>query len=65
MFEFADKVDHVFTHWGSVQFVDESSSLQPCVLRLHLLHHLLAEAANLGGALDRHVLVTLIPAMLN
>ncbi len=33
----------------------------PGVLGLHLLHDLFAEAAHLGGALDRHVLRALIP----
>ena len=32
----------------------------PGVLGLHLLDDLLAEAADLGGALDRHVLGTLV-----
>jgi hypothetical protein len=33
----------------------------PGVLGLHLLHDLFAEAADLRGALDRHVLRALIP----
>ena len=56
MFEFEDKVDHVFTHWRSVKFVHKSSSFKSGVLSLHLLHHLLAKAAHLSGALDGHVL---------
>ena len=37
-------------------------SLSPGVLGLHLLHHLLAEAADLGGAGDSHVLGRLVLA---
>ena len=33
----------------------------PGILCLHLLHHLLAEAADLGRALDHHVLRALVP----
>ena len=60
MFEFEDKVDHVFTHWRSVKFVNKSASFKSRVLSLHLLHHLLPEAADLGGALDGHVLGALV-----
>ena len=63
MFEFEDKVDHVFTHWRSVEFVNKAASFKPGVLSLHLLHHLLPEAAHLGRALDGHVLIALIPAI--
>ena len=35
------------------------------VLSLHLLHHLLPEAADLGGALDGHVLCALVTAIIN
>ena len=62
MFEFEDEVNHVFTHWRSVKFVHKSSSFKSGVLSLHLLHHLLAKAADLGGALDGHVLCALVPA---
>ena len=60
MFEFEDKVDHVFTHWRSVKFVNKSPSFKPRVFGLHLLHDLLPEAADLGGALDGHVLGALV-----
>jgi hypothetical protein len=33
----------------------------PGVLCLHLLYHLLAKAADLGGTLDHHVLCALVP----
>ena len=64
MFEFEDKVDHVFTHWRPVKFVNESASFKPGVLSFHLLHHLLPEAADLGGALDGHVLGALVTAIM-
>ena len=63
MFEFEDKVDHVFTHWRSVKFVHKSPSFKSGVLSLHLLHHLLPEAAHLGGALNGHTLIALVPVM--
>ena len=63
MFEFEDKVDHVFTHWRSVEFVNKSASFKPGVFSLHLLHHLLSEAADLGGALDLDVLGALVSAI--
>ena len=64
MFEFEDEVNHVFTHWRSVKFVHKSPSFKSGVLSLHLLHHLLPEAADLGGALDGHVLCALVTAMI-
>ena len=60
MFEFEDKVDHVFTHWTSMDLVKVSSSLKPGILCLHLLHNLLAETAHFGRTLDRHVFRTLV-----
>ena len=63
MFEFEDKVDHVFTHWRSVKFVHKSSSFKSGVLSLHLLYDLLAKAADLGGALDLDVLGALVAAI--
>ena len=35
------------------------------ILSLDLLHHLLPEAADLGGALDGHVLCALVTAIIN
>ena len=60
MFEFEDKVDHVFTHWRPVEFVNESAPFKPGVLSFNLLHDLLPKAADLGGALDGHVLGALV-----
>ena len=58
-----DEVDHVLAHGTPVQLVHEPPPLEPGVLCLHLLHHLLPKGADLGGALDRHVFVTFIPGM--
>ena len=60
MFQLPDKVDHVFTHWTAMDLVKISSSLKPGILCLHLLHHLLPEAAHLGRHLDGHVLVAFV-----
>ena len=65
VFEFQDKVDHVFTHWTAVYLVQIPPPFISRVLSLHLLHHLLPEAADLGGALDGHVLCTLVTATTN
>ena len=59
--QLVDEVDHVLAHGAPVQLVDEAATLELRVLGLHLLHHLLAEAAHLGRALDRHLLGTLVP----
>ena len=58
-----DEVDHVLTHGTAVNLEQVTTILKARTLRLHLLHHLLAEAAHLGGALDVDILRALIPAM--
>merc|ERR1712117_98775 len=60
MFEFENKVDHVFTHRGAVEFVNKPSSFEPGVLRLNFFHHLFAKAANFCRALNRHILGALV-----
>ena len=61
MFKFPDEVDHVLAHRAPVDLVEVAPSLIASVLCLHLLDHLLAEAADLGGHLDGHVLRALVP----
>ena len=61
VFEFQDKVDHIFTHWGSVEFVNEPTVLKSCILRLNLLHNLFSKAANFCWALNGHILGALVP----
>ena len=61
MFKLPDEVDHVLAHGAPVDLEEVAPPLVPRILRLHLLHHLLAEAADLGGHLDGHVLRALIP----
>jgi len=60
MLQFPDEVDHIFTHWTTVDLVEISPALVPRVLRLHLLHNLFSETADFSGALDGHVLRTLV-----
>ena len=60
MFEFENKVDHVFTHWGPVEFVNKPAAFKPGILRLNFFHHLFAEAANFCRALNCHILRALI-----
>ena len=45
--------------------VEISPSFISRVLSLNLLHHLLPKAADLGGALDGHVLGALVAAIIN
>ena len=61
MFELPDEVDHVLAHGAAVDLVEVAPALVPRVLCLDLLHDLLAEAADLGGHLDGHVLSALVP----
>ena len=61
MFKFPDEVDHVFAHRAPVDLVEVAPALITRVFCLHLLHHLRAEAADLGGHLDCHVLGALVP----
>ena len=61
MFELPDEVDHVLAHGTAVDLVEVAAALVAGVLGLHLLHHLLAEAADLGGHLDGHLLRALVP----
>ena len=63
MLQLEDEVDHVFAHWAPVDLVEVAPALKSGSLRLHLLHHLLSEAANLGGHLDRNVFITLVSEM--
>lgn len=62
VFEFENKVDHVFTHRGAVEFVNKPSSFEPGVLRLNFFHHLFAKAANFCRALNCHILGALVTA---
>ena len=61
MFELPDEVDHVLAHWAAVDLVEVAPALVPRILGLDLLDDLLAEAADLGGHLNGHVLRTLVP----
>ena len=63
MLQLEDEVDHVFAHRASVDLVEVAAALKSWSLRLHLLHHLLPEAADLGGHLDRNVFITLVSEM--
>ena len=56
-----DKVDHVFAHGGPLDLVDEPTVLKLCVFCLQFLHNLFAKAADLGRALNGHVLIALVP----
>ena len=62
MFKFPDEVDHVLAHGAPVDLVEIAPALVPRILCLHLLHNLLAEAADLGRALDVDILSTFISA---
>ena len=48
-----------------MDLVEISASFISRVLNLNLLHHLLPKAADLGGALDGHVLGALVTAILD
>ena len=63
MLELPDEVDHVLAHGAAVDLVEVAAALVAGVLGLHLLHHLLPEAAHLGGALNGHTLIALVPVM--
>ena len=63
MLQLQDEVDHVLAHGAAVDLVEVAAALEPGALGLHLLHHLLAEAADLGGALDLDVLGALVSAI--
>ena len=58
-----DEVDHVLAHGAAVDLVEVAAALEPGALGLHLLDDLLAEAADLGGALDLDVLGALVAAI--
>ena len=55
MFEFMDKVYHVFTHGRAVDAIDEPTVLVTRVFGFHLLHDLFAERADFSRARDRHI----------
>ena len=63
MLQLENEVDHIFAHRASVDLVEVASALKSGSLRLHLLHHLLSKAADLGGHLDRNVFITLVSEM--
>ena len=58
--QFEDEVDHVFTHWTAADLIQVATTFKSWVFRLNLLHNLLPKAADFGGALDGHTLVTLV-----
>ena len=63
MLQLQYEVDHVFTHWTSVNFVQIPTPFITGTLCFNFFHHLLAETADFGGALNCHILVTLVPAI--
>jgi len=60
MFEFENKVDHVFTHRGPVEFVNKPSTFKSGIFGLNFFHHLFTEAANFRGTLNSHIFGALI-----
>ena len=61
VFEFEDKVNHIFTHWGSEELVNESSTFKSCIFCLNFFHNLLSKTANLSWTLNGHILRAFIP----
>ena len=62
MFEFENKVDHIFTHRGPVEFVNKPSTFKSGIFGLNFLDHLFSETANFCGALNGHVFCTFVTA---
>ena len=65
MFEFENKVDHIFTHRGPVEFVNKPSTFKSGIFGLNFLDHLFSETANFCGALNGHVFCTFVTAEKN
>ena len=63
MFQLEDEVDHVLAHGAPVDLIEVPPALKSGSLSLHLLHHLLSEAADLCGDLDRYVFIALVSEM--
>ena len=63
MLQLQYEVDHVFTHWTAVNFVQVTTAFITGALSFHLFHHLFAETADFCGALNCHIFVTLVPAI--
>ena len=63
MLQLQYEVDHVFTHWTTVNFVQVPTPFISRALSFHFFHHLFAKTADFGGALNCHILVTLVPAI--
>ena len=63
MLQLQYEVDHVFTHGTAMNLVQVATPFIARALGFHLFHHLFAKTADFGGALNCHVLVTLIPAI--
>ena len=55
MFEFENKVDHVFTHRGPVEFVNKPSTFKSGIFGLDFFHDLFSKAAHFCRTLNSHV----------
>ena len=58
-----DEVNHIFAHRTAVYLIQVATTFKSWILRLHLFHNLLPKAADFGGALDGHTLITLVPVI--
>ena len=63
--ELENKVDHIFTHWASVNLVKVPPSLISCIFCLHFFNDLFPKAAHFSRALYRHVFGAFIPTIIN
>lgn len=60
MFQFVNKVDHIFAHRRSMNAIYKSTVFKSWILSFHFFHNLFPKRTYFGGACDRHVLVAFI-----
>lgn len=56
-----NKVDHVFTHWRSMNSIHKTSVFEPCIFRFNLFDDLFPEGTYLRRTSYRHVFIALVP----
>lgn len=62
MFQFMNKVNHIFAHGAPVDAVNKAAVLVPGVLCFHFFNYLFAERTNFRRTRNCHIFITFIPS---
>lgn len=65
MFQFLYEIDHVFAHWGPLNAVDKSRTLQTRIFRFNLFNDLFAKRTHFRWTCYHDVLIAFVPTNRN